>query len=68
MDGCDDEAIAQAMDSSRASPDMCRTGDLKNDREDRFSTLCWQAVEKQPDRAAMDGCDDEPIAQAMNSS
>jgi len=29
MDGCDDEAIAQAIDLSWANSDMCRIGDLK---------------------------------------
>jgi hypothetical protein len=39
-DGRDDEASAQAIASSGASPDMCRTGDLKNAQDARFSTTC----------------------------
>jgi len=37
-DGRDDESNAQALDSSRASPGLYRTGEMKNDLDDRFST------------------------------
>jgi hypothetical protein len=40
MDGRVDEAVAQAIDSSGASPGMYRTGELKNAQEVRFSTAC----------------------------
>jgi hypothetical protein len=39
-EGRDDESSAQAVDSSRASPGLYRTGEMKNDLEDRFSTTC----------------------------
>jgi hypothetical protein len=39
-DGRDDESSAQALDSSGASPGLYRTGEMKNDLDDRFSTTC----------------------------
>jgi [ribosomal protein S5]-alanine N-acetyltransferase len=38
--GAGDEAIAQAIDSSEASTDRCRTRALKNAQQVRFSTSC----------------------------
>jgi len=51
-DGCVDEASAQAIDSSGASPDTCRTGDLKNAGIGVFQHHAKASKRNEPGRAA----------------